>query len=60
MAKAMLGLAREPRPMGVRKLAGADEAYRIRVGQYRIIYQIDDRAIFVLVLKVGNRKDIYK
>jgi len=56
----MLALADEPRPVGVRKLAGADEAYRIRIGQYRVIYQIDDRAILVLVLKVGNRKDVYK
>ena len=60
VAMAMVALGAEPRPHGVRKLAGVEAAYRIRVGQYRIIYEIDDGAVLVLVLKIGNRKEVYK
>uniref|UniRef100_UPI0032178DB5 type II toxin-antitoxin system RelE family toxin n=1 Tax=uncultured Draconibacterium sp. TaxID=1573823 RepID=UPI0032178DB5 len=52
-------LAENPRPFGYKKLRG-EEAYRIRVGQYRIIYEIDDHRIIVTVVSVGHRKDIYK
>jgi mRNA interferase RelE/StbE len=45
----------------VEKLSGGDEVrYRVRVGDYRIIYRIDDDVLTVLVLKVGNRKDVYR
>jgi len=55
------GLGREPRPNGVEKLSGGDEVrYRVRVGDYRIVYRIDDDVLTVLVLKVGNRKEIYR
>ena len=53
-------LADDPRPEGVRKLTGAEDAYRIRVGDYRIIYQIADDVLTVLVVRVGHRKDIYR
>jgi mRNA interferase RelE/StbE len=56
---AIAGLADNPRPFGYKKLKG-EEAYRIRVSDYRIIYEIDDRKIIVTVVTVGNRKDIYK
>ena len=51
-------LAGNPRPPGCRKLVGRD-GWRIRVGDYRVIYQIDDSARTVLVLHVGHRRDIY-
>ncbi|MBM3315071.1 type II toxin-antitoxin system RelE/ParE family toxin [candidate division WOR-3 bacterium] len=51
-------LAGNPRPPGCRKLTGR-EGWRIRVGDYRVIYQIDDAARAVLVLHVGHRRDIY-
>ena len=51
-------LAENPRPSGCRKLVGRD-GWRIRVGDYRVIYQIDDPARTVLVLHVGHRRDIY-
>ncbi|MCX6842927.1 MAG: type II toxin-antitoxin system RelE/ParE family toxin [candidate division WOR-3 bacterium] len=51
-------LAGNPRPPGCRKLVGRD-GWRIRVGDYRVIYQIDDPARSVLVLHVGHRRDIY-
>ena len=52
-------LAEEPRPQGVVKLASVD-AYRIRVGDYRIAYAVRDERLVVLVVKVGHRRDIYK
>lgn len=56
---AIAGLADNPRPYGYKKLKG-EEAYRIRVGKYRIIYEINDDIIIVTVVSVGHRKDIYK
>lgn len=56
---AIASLANNPRPHGYKKLKG-EEAYRIRVGDYRIIYEIDDGRIIVSVVSVGHRKDIYK
>lgn len=52
-------LADNPRPLGYKKLKG-ENAYRIRVGVYRIIYEIEDDRIVVIIVSVGHRKDIYK
>ncbi len=52
-------LASAPRPPGAEKLAGED-AWRIRVGDYRIVYMIEDRMLLVLVVHVGNRREVYK
>ncbi len=56
--EAIAGLADNPRPHGCKKLKGRD-AYRIRQGDYRIIYDIFDKVLTVDVIGVGNRKDIY-
>jgi mRNA interferase RelE/StbE len=56
---AITGLANNPRPFGYKKLKGED-AYRIRVGDYRIIYEIDDDVILVTVVSIGHRKNVYK
>ena len=53
-------LAKDPRPHGSEKLAGYDDRYRIRQGNYRIVYAIDDRAGRVTIYKIGHRKDIYR
>ena len=53
-------LQRNPRPVGVEKLSDSEGLYRVRVGNFRIIYEIEDRITKVLVLKVGDRKEIYK
>jgi mRNA interferase RelE/StbE len=53
-------LAENPRPRGVEKLAGGDEFYRIRVGDYRVIYQIHDDVLLVLVVRIGGRGDVYR
>lgn len=52
-------LADNPRPVGARKLSGA-EKYRIRCGSYRILYSIEDNQLTVFVVKVGDRKDVYR
>ena len=52
-------LGANPRPDGVRKLRGAEGLYRIRTGDYRVIHSIADKKLLVLVILVGNRKDIY-
>ena len=49
-----------PRPHGAEKLEGADFLYRVRVGDYRIVYQISDKALVVLVVRIGDRKDVYR
>ena len=52
-------LADDPRPDGCRKLSGS-ERYRIRQGRYRIVYTIEDDVLVVYVVKVGDRKNIYR
>ena len=53
-------LVDSPRPDGVVKLSGEDDLYRIRVGDYRIIYRIQDNQLLILVLKIGHRRDVYQ
>lgn len=53
-------LRANPRPQGVKKLAGEDDLYRLREGDHRIIYTIRDRELIVLVVKIGARKEIYR
>lgn len=60
LVKRMKTLQDNPRPQGAKKLAGEDNLYRIREGDYRIIYMIQDKALIVLVLKVGDRKEVYR
>jgi mRNA interferase RelE/StbE len=49
-----------PRPTGIKKLVNKINLYRIRVDDHRIIYKIEDSVLLVLIVKVGNRKDIYR
>lgn len=53
-------LVTEPRPNGVVKLSGKDNLYRVRAGNYRIIYNIQDNKLLVLVVKIGHRRDVYQ
>lgn len=52
--------SKNPRPPGCVKLVGYDIEYRIRVGDYRVIYQIHDSILVILVIETGHRKDIYR
>ncbi len=56
---AILNLAKNPRPVGYKKLNGRD-GFRIRIADYRIIYEILDNILQVDVIDLGNRKDVYK
>ena len=59
-SKVIQSLAENPRPPDSLKLQGNEELYRVRVGDYRIIYQIQDAVLTVLVVDVGHRGDIYR
>ncbi|HDN27298.1 MAG TPA: type II toxin-antitoxin system RelE/ParE family toxin [Thioploca sp.] len=52
-------LSENPRPHGCKKLKGFENNYRLRVGDYRVIYEIHDDVLLVLIVKVGPRRDIY-
>ncbi len=60
VATAIDELADDPRPVNCKKLKDTADTYRIRIGDYRVIYTIDDSIVTVEVVKVGNRKDIYE
>jgi len=53
-------LAIEPRLRGVRKLVGSEYTYRLRVGDYRIVYEVLDKKLIVEIIRVKHRKDVYK
>ena len=56
---AIFALGGEPRPAGCLKLAGRD-GWRIRAGDYRVLYEIDDRSQVVTILHIGHRRDVYR
>ena len=55
VVKAMLMLAADPHPKGSRKLTGYDDVFRIRVGQFRIMYSVSGKKLIVIILKIGRR-----
>jgi mRNA interferase RelE/StbE len=57
---AMEKLRGNPRPAGVVKLAGYENLWRLRIGDYRVIYEIHDDRLVILVLRVAHRKDVYR
>lgn len=57
---AIESLQTDPRPTGCKKLVGSQHTYRIRVGDYRVIYDIQDDVLVVLVVKIRHRKDVYR
>jgi mRNA interferase RelE/StbE len=60
LVKRMKPLQDDPRPSGVKKLRGENDLYRIREGDYRIIYTVQDKELIVLVVKIGDRKEVYR
>lgn len=58
--KHILSLSQNPRPFGYCKLSGSDNKYRIRIGDYRVIYSIKDDILTVEVIKIEHRSKIYK
>ena len=53
-------LAENPRPSGVKKLQGDANTWRLRAGDYRIIYTIEDNRLVILVVKIGHRREVYR
>ncbi len=58
--RAILKLQQEPRPQGARKLRGSAATWRIRIGDYRVVYVIDDALRQIDIRKIGHRKDVYE
>jgi len=59
VANAILGLERDPRPKGSKKLRAVED-YRLRVGEYRILYCIDDETRVIEVIAIGHRREVYR
>lgn len=53
-------LSEKPRPNGCKKLVGSENGYRIRIGNYRVIYTITDTILLITVIKIAHRKDVYR
>jgi mRNA interferase RelE/StbE len=60
IVSAVDNLSANPFPQGVRKLVGTEGTYRIRIGDYRVLYNINENRLIVEVIRVGHRKDVYK
>lgn len=56
----ILGLAGDPLPPGAKKLKNSGGLFRVRVGDYRIIYRIEQEVLTVLVVKIGHRREVYR
>jgi mRNA interferase RelE/StbE len=57
---AVTELAHNPHPIGSRKLSGSDESYRIRIGDYRVVYELVVAELVVNVVRVRHRRDVYR
>jgi mRNA interferase RelE/StbE len=53
-------LESDPRPSGCKKLVGSDHTYRLRIGDYRVVYEIHDDRLVVLVVRIRHRRDVYR
>ena len=60
LVEAIASLAADPRHPGVEKLSGSRDRYRIRPGDFRVVYAINDAAHVVDVVKIGHRRDVYR
>lgn len=60
IAVVLRALAADPRPSGVRALVGAEGQFRIRVGDYRVVYMIEDARLIVTVIRIGHRREVYR
>jgi mRNA interferase RelE/StbE len=60
IGNAIRALVADPRPPGCKKLTGGTDYFRIRVGDYRVLYEVRDRDVLVLVIKIGHRREVYR
>jgi mRNA interferase RelE/StbE len=56
----ILALGQNPRPQGAKKLRDRDNLLRVRVGDYRILYRVEDDRLVVLVVRIGHRREVYR
>ena len=56
----LISLEENPRPAGCKKLKGYNNSWRIRIGDYRVIYEVEDKILRILVIAIGHRKDVYE
>ncbi len=60
LMKAIAALAENPFPPDAKKLTGAGKLWRIRVGDYRVVYQVDGNRLIIVIVDVGHRREIYR
>jgi mRNA interferase RelE/StbE len=60
VVRKLKALEDDPRPPGCVKLAGAEDLYRVRTGDWRIVYAIRDRELVVVVIRIGHRREVYR
>jgi mRNA interferase RelE/StbE len=60
IARDINDLSKNPRPHGHKKLEGNENLYRIRSGNFRVIYQIQDKMLIILIIRIGDRKEVFK
>lgn len=60
VVRKLQALEDDPRPPGVEKLTGPEDLYRVRVGDWRIVYAIRDRELVVIVIRIGHRREVYR
>jgi mRNA interferase RelE/StbE len=60
LLKAIVKLADDPLPRGIRKLKGYADVFRLRVGAFRVLYGVEEQRLVVIVLKIGHRREVYR
>ncbi len=60
ISKKIDSLEKNPKPYGYKKIKGGENLYRVRAGDYRILYEVHDNALTILVIRIGHRKEIYQ
>ncbi|MBP7639135.1 MAG: type II toxin-antitoxin system RelE/ParE family toxin [Lentisphaerae bacterium] len=60
IVRRLKSLEEDPRPPGVAKLSGAEDLYRVRAGDWRIVYAVRDRELVVVVIRIGHRREVYR
>ena len=60
LVQAIASLSDDPHPHGVEKLSGTKDRFRIRVGDYRVVYAVESDVLTVFVVKVGHRREVYR
>ncbi|MFC2171808.1 type II toxin-antitoxin system RelE/ParE family toxin [Acidobacteriota bacterium] len=60
VSKRISQLRSDPRPPGAEKLEGAEQTYRIRIGDYRVLYEIHKKKVLIVIIRIRHRGDVYK